>query len=384
MRDSENLDNSRTEFFVVALPGLEDLVLAEIAEWFPDFTAKAEHGGITVFAPLNEGLAMNLVLKTATRVLIRLARFRCKDFPKLFNKIAHFPWEQWIDPACELKVHPSTRLSRLKIKSRIVDACEDGWMEHLEKSGLKAKRGRVANLYVRFLEDECTLSLDSSGERLHKRGQREFVGEAPLRETIAAALIQLVERKSEDPRPVEIVDPMMGSGTFLLEAAIRDQMIEKRDFAFETFNCAAVPTPRLRTTRPHVHALIGYELDKKTISAAKENLRDARLEGGKVAEILNGDFLEAQPLPKTEAQRWLFCNPPYGERLKVKEPLADLYAKLFAAAEKVVHPDLACFLLPSKAVKGKFVLPPNWKVLEKRPFLNGGIPVTAFVFKCLR
>ena len=90
---------------------------------------------------------------------------------------------------------------------------------------------------------------------------------------------------------------------------------------------------------------------------------------------------DAKPLPPAGSkQRWVIANPPYNERIKVKEPLNELYARLFKKAEEVAKPDLACFLLPSKAVKGKFDLPRGWKVLEKRPFLNGGIPVVAFVF----
>lgn len=372
----ENTDSSKAEFFVVALPGLEDLVAAEIGEWFPKFECKIEHGGVTVVAPMAEGLAMNLVLKTATRVLIRIAKFRCRDFPKLYNKIARFKWDKWIDPTCELKVHPSTRLSRLKIKNRISEAVLDGWMEYQKVNNLKVSYGKVANLYVRFQDDDCTLSLDTSGERLHKRGQREFIGEAPLRETIAAALIQLVGRKFADPgERVEVIDPMMGSGTFLLEAAVRDRVIEKREFAFDTFQATGVKAPTLKTERPLIAGLHGFEIDKKTLAAAKKNLRDIEFRSHEQ------DFMKAEPMPeKASVKRWLFANPPYGERLKVKEPLADLYAKLFAAAEKNVKPDRACFILPSKAVKGKFLLPPNWKVLEKRPFLNGGIPVVAFVF----
>lgn len=374
---SKTLPPENLEFFLVALPGLEDVVAAEVNDWFPGLEAKVEHGGVTVFAPLGAGLAMNQALKTPTRILLRLKTFRCKDFPKLYNTITKLPWEQWIDMSCEMEVHVSTRLSRLKIKSRIEETCLDGWFEAVNRAGAKIKRGKKASLYVRFLNDECTLSLDTSGERLHKRGTREFIGEAPLRETIAAALIHLVESTygCRDFQ-VEIVDPMMGSGTFLLEAADRNRLIEKREFAFENFAAQPKETPVLKADRVRVQRLIGYEADKKTIKAAEANLK--KVEAGLQLELK--DFFEAEPLPAAADPRWLFCNPPYGERLKVKEPLGALYERLFEASEKVARPERACYLLPSKAVKGKFRLPRGWKVLLKRPFVNGGIPVTAFVF----
>ncbi|HMN67987.1 MAG TPA: hypothetical protein PKC28_05560, partial [Bdellovibrionales bacterium] len=124
--------------------------------------------------------------------------------------------------------------------------------------------------------------------------------------------------------------------------------------------------------------LTGFEADAKTLKAAETNLAKARV--GVPMSLGKQDFFKAGPLPAALGSRWVFCNPPYGERLKVKEPLADLYAKLFAQIENVAKPDRVCVLLPSKSVKGKFHLPPRWKVLGKRPLLNGGLPVVAFVF----
>ncbi len=368
------------EFFLVALPGLEDLVLAETKEWFPDLDAQLEHGGVTVMASLNDGLGLNLVLKTPTRILLRLATFRCRDFPKLYNKVLAMPWTDWVDPTCELEVHASTRLSRLKIKSRITDACLDAWMDYRKKLGVSAVRGKKVSLYIRFVDDECTLSLDTSGERLHKRGTRQFIGDAPLRETIAAALIQMVGRNypTEPGRAVELVDPMMGSGTFILEAAMRDVVVDARSFAFESFTAKPDSKPVLAVKRIDFVKLIGYEVDSKALSAAKGNIKN--LPKKIDLDLYGEDFFKSKPLPPTQNARWLFCNPPYNERIKVKEPVMELYGKLFAAAEEVARPDRACFILPAKGVKGRLALPRGWRVLQKRPFLNGGIPVVAFVF----
>lgn len=377
---TETPENSQPEFFLVALPGFESLVQAEVKDWFPEFETRLEHGGVTVSTSLGAGLAMNQALKIPTRILVRVAQFRVRDFPKLFHKVSNVPWRQWIDVKSDLEVQAATRSSRLRMKKRIETTCLEGWQAYQKKNGGQKSSGKKVGLYVRLIDDICTLSLDSSGERLHKRGLRQHIGEAPLRETIAAGLIQLIGQSYETdaPKTVEIIDPMMGSGTFLLEAAYRDHLIEKRDFAFDMFTSQPEKAPALQATRPVIKSLIGYEMDKKTIQAAKTNLKsvDATIN----TKVIQEDFFSSSPLPETSHKRWLLCNPPYGERLKVNEPLAQLYTRLFAAAELVASPERACFLLPSKAVKGKFALPKGWKVLKKLPFLNGGIPVTAFVF----
>ena len=365
----------------MALPGLEDLVCAEVKHWFPHFETRIEHGGVTVMAALGEGLAMNMALKTPTRILLRVVRFRCRDFPKLFQKFSTFPWREILNPACELKVHASATRSRLKMKKRIEETCEKAWRAYQKKNAVRPDTSKKAEIFVRLNEDEATLSVDTSGERLHKRGARQLVGEAPLRETIAAALIQLLgaNLKVDSPRRgVEIIDPMMGSGTFLLEAAGRDLLVEAREFAFEIFNEKVQRPPEPPHAWPAIESLVGFEMDPKTLLAARQNLAALKDKTVLHAE----DFLLAQPLPEAgnSRSRWVLANPPYGERLKVKGPLDRFYADLFAAVERVAKPDGACFLLPANALSGRLSLPRTWKILAKRRFSNGGIPVVAMVF----
>jgi len=369
------------EFFLVSLPGLEDLLLHEIKEWFPGIKTTPQYGGVSVHTDMANGLAMNQVLKIPTRILLRLAKFRARDFPKLYHYICEFDWEKWLSLECDLEVVAATKLSRLKIKSRIEETCLEGWQAVQQTSGHRADPAKKARLFVRIIEDEVTLSLDTSGERLHKRGSRQHIGEAPLRETIAAALLQMVAQTlpNGDTRPVELLDPMMGSGTFLLEAAQRDQTIDAREFGFDCFALNETARPTLQAARPQFANGLGFERDHKALAAAKANLKGS--ESLLPYELRNQDFFASTPLaPAANRSRWVMVNPPYGERLKVTKPLPDFYAELFATTERVARPDRACFLIPAKAVHGKFALPAQWKVLAKRRFLNGGIPVVAFVF----
>ncbi len=367
------------EFFLVTLPGLEDLAEAELRDWYPHVDAKIEHGGITVMTSLEEGLSMNMALKIPTRILLRVSRFTCKDFPKLYNKVLDFPWHKWINPESQLKAFASVTASRLKIKKRIEETCEKAWVKYQKEKSVKPAPKQKISLYVRLNDNNCTLSLDTSGERLHKRGLREHIGEAPLRETIAAALIQLVGRHANRETPVELIDPMMGSGTFLLEAAFRDEVLEKREFAFENFAKQPESTPTIKNRLAPIENLIGFEKDPKTLKAAANNIEKSGYKSK--ATLLEKDFFQAEPIanPK-DRQRWILVNPPYGERLKVDEPLGEFYAKLFQTTERIAKPDLCCFLLPSKAASGRLLLPNTWRVLEKRSFSNGGIPVLAFIF----
>jgi len=380
------------EFFLIALPGLEDLVADEVREWFPSLEVRQEFGGVTVVAPLSVGLSMNWVLKTPTRVLLRVARFPCRDFPKLFHKISRFAWDDWVDATCTLEVSASTSRSRLKIKKRIEETVEEGWREFQERRGAKANAIANANakktlkLLVRMLDDECTLSLDTSGERLHKRGVRTFVGEAPLRETIAAALLQFLSRHALDLPSVEVVDPMMGSGTILLEAALRySEFSDRRDFALQHFALdRKMVSPQPPPTRRQIVRVRGYEIDKKAFTAAQENFK--KIQGsdrGSLEVELNRGAVEAVvnlPAPDPGVQRWLILNPPYGERLKVKDSLSRYYEDLLQHLARF-QAQRACLLLPTRGASGRLRLPEGWKVLEKRRFSNGGIPVIAFVFE---
>lgn len=368
------------EFYLVALPGLEDLVEAEVREWFPNFEVKVGFGGVTVMAPLGEGLSMNQVLKTPTRILLRVASFTCRDFPKLFKKVSSFNWSEWVNPNAKLIVHAASSRSRLKIKSRIEETCLEAWAA--ANKNRKPGKGTVS-LYVRINDDMCTLSLDTSGERLHKRGDRQWVGEAPLRETIAAALIQLMARGTDVSKSVELIDPMMGSGVFPIEALSRDRLIEAREFAFETFAAQPAALPQLLAPRPRFEQVVGYEVDHKAMKAAKQNL--FKVQTDLRAQVFNEDFFSAspRPAPPEGQQRWVIANPPYGERLKVKEPLKEYYVKFFAAIEQKLKPDRVCLLLGADGAKGKVDFPLQWQVKEKRRFSNGGIPVIAFVLSRL-
>jgi putative N6-adenine-specific DNA methylase len=374
------------EFFLVVAPGFEALAEKEISR-LVDVPVARERGGLTVHLGLAEGLELNRVLRIPTRILLRLAAFGCRDFPKLFKKTAGFPWAEWVSGPVDFVA--STHKSRLFIKKRIEQTCRDGFakaagaVKAADAEGAGASGGeRVASaaaIYVRFLDDVCTFSLDTSGELLHKRGVKTMTSEAPLRETIAAAMLAFM---GEPSTSTVLVDPMVGSGTFFFEAA---GVASEREYAFEQipkYRALAAPeTPApgnvaAATSRFGFARFIGFEIDEKTAGAARENLKSI----GVPVTIEDADIFDAKPLAGDEA-RWLIANPPYGERLKIEGRLKDYYELLFETCERVVQPQKACFVLPDSAKPEKLRAPSKWRFANKLKFQNGGLPVTALLFE---
>lgn len=370
------------EFFLVCAPGFEDVCEAELRAWFPALAARRERGGLMVTAPLATGFAFNRVLKTPTRVLLRLMTFGCRDFPKLHRKISGFAWEEWLDDRGRVTFHASSGSSRLKIKTRIEETCWDAKVHRLRKRGRPHARfeGPPADVYIRIESDVCTLSLDTSGEILHKRGVRALTSEAPVRETTAAALLLAMRMSAlEAGLPVEgieLIDAMCGSGTFLLEANGLFREIRSRRFAYEDCKCStAVEAPA--SPAGSFSRLIGYDRDEAALAVARANLSNAMALGE--FELRAGDFFEAQA-SSSEAHRWVVANPPYDERLAVAGGLHGFYERLLASAERAARPEVAGFLFPESARPETLRLPAGWVSTAARRFSNGGIAVIAMVY----
>jgi putative N6-adenine-specific DNA methylase len=403
--DAMELNESEKEFYLIVTPGLEDLTAAEVRDWAPDLPQTLSRGGVTLHASLERGLALNAVLKTPSRILVRLADFGCRDFPKLHKKMAGFPWGSWVRDQMPLEFSASSRTSRLKVKKRIESTCLDGRKSYLKKNApatnpatnpmMTSEAGEPATVFVRFEDDVCTVSLDTSGELLHKRGYRPLSSEAPLRETTAAALVRFLETCGEEMRTdrqerlsVELVDPMMGAGTFLMEAALMRRPVHSRSFAFERLQpwvqsgTEAVRMFGAASAEPYV-SFRGYEENPKTLEAARENMKTVQqLLGSQRPVSLHlaaGDFFDSEKLPAHPA-RWLIANPPYGERIRIKGKLSDFYEQFFQKSEELLQPEKALFLLPEKVRPQRLMRPSGWRILGEKRFLNGGIPVVALVF----
>ena len=387
------------EFFLIVTPGFEALAEQELREHIGDEAIERSHGGLQATLPLSVGLELNRVLKIPTRILVRLMSFGCRDFPKLYKKMAGFQWVDWLSFDQPVEISASTHKSRLFIKKRIEQSCAEGYLKYWDaqlaptEAELKAAEAKpepaAQEILVRFDDDICTVSLDTSGEMLYKRGEKVLSAEAPLRETIAAALLRWMSQDVVSSRTVTLVDPMVGSGTFAIEAAKMHEPAQSRRFAFEDFrnyrtsetlSAESKAIARFRFTK-----YIGLDIDAKsadTTQANWENVIGVRTKSGEArakTEVYVRDAFKAEPLT-IAGERWLITNPPYGERLKIEGRLKDYYESLFEALEASVRPDRACFVLPDTAKPMQLKAPARWKKPQALRFQNGGLPVTALLF----
>ena len=371
------------EFFIICTPGFEAVSASELSRWYPDLGCTLERGGLTVMAPLVSGFEFNRVLKTPTRVLLRLVSFGCRDFPKLFRKISGFPWEEWLDDRSVVRFHAASSGSRLKIKARIEETCWEARVARLKKRGRPHARfeGPPADVYVRLADDVCFVSLDTSGEILHKRGVRLLAMDAPLRETHAAAvltwMLDLATREGLQCEGIELVDAMCGAGTFLIEAAGLFQEVKARRFSFEDFKVSLPKDSIRREELPKCFSsFIGFDRDAKAVSVAKRNLA-----GIAHAQVQHADFFTVEALAR-QCSRWVVANPPYDERISIDGGSKAFYEKLLQETERVARPQLAGFLFPESARSENFRIPPRWRRLGLLKFSNGGIAVSAVVYLC--
>ncbi len=318
------------EIFMVAPPGLEGALLAEAqAKGFAD--ARATSGGVTTLGTWEDVWRANLVMRGATRVLARMGSFMAFHLAQLDKRARKFPWGDVLRPDCPVKVEVSTSK-----KSKIYHA---GAATQRIETALKDSHGMTVSadapvvIKVRIDDNRVTISVDTSGESLHKRGSKEAVGKAPMRETLAALMLRECGYDGREP----VMDPMCGSGTFLIEAAEIAMELDPgryRDFAFQhlaTFDDAQWQDMR-RVGRTHapMHHFYGSDRDAGAIRMATANAERAG-----VADHITFENLSAADIKRPEGPPGLIiCNPPYGGRIGNQKMLYGVYAGLGEAIKR--------------------------------------------------
>ncbi|MBX2986896.1 MAG: RNA methyltransferase [Bdellovibrionaceae bacterium] len=334
--------------FIVVPPGFEEDAERELREIWPDLLDSAarphaealpeirrERGGLEFETDLFTAVQLNFFLKSASRVLYRLAEFRARDFPKLHERLRRLDVKAWVGEG-PVRVEAAAAKSRLGHEKRVVETALKAW-------GLREDPAAEAGLYLRLDNDLCTVSLDTTGEHLHRRGVSRLRGEAPLRETLAAFCLgrMIGDTPAADVAKVDLIDPMCGSGTFLSEAMTLWSGNFRRSYAFQSYrrlpklfrqeNFAA--NYRL-TTLPPFRFLHGRDVDAGMVAISASNLERARaLLPASQADLLSLDlgvedlYAAAAPADLPGDERWVICNPPYGERLKAP-PVEDLHQAL--------------------------------------------------------
>ncbi len=344
------------QFFLVVPPGFEGLAMQELKEKF-NLIATPVRGGLELQCSLENGLALNY-LKIPARVLLRLEEFSCKDFPKLFNRLKRVKFTQFL-PNRNFRIKVSSQKSRLLNEKKILKAAMDAFKPELNEKQF------VHQIFIRIYDDICTVSLDTTGELLHKRGEKTLINQAPLRENIAAGLLKCLTNVAK-VKSAKVIDPMCGSGTFLLEAAGTSSI--KRTFAFQKFKNAKTYS---WSSDPSAERLIGFDIDEKTVNLARMNLKNSPVP----YEVSVRDVFVEDQIQFPDAL--VIVNPPYGKKIKLPKIPEDYYMDLLIALSKLKPLAFGC-IVPRRYAKFKL---PGIEKLDSLNFQNGGIPVTFLVFK---
>lgn len=371
--------------FAATAPGLEPLAAAELRAL--GIRGTVEPGGVSWQGSAGELYTANLWLRTASRVTVGAAEFRARTFFELERHARKIPWERWVAKGGAVRLRVTSRKSKLyhegAIAERVLDAIERrvGSLAGAEvaRDDDETEDAGDAQLFViRFVRDACIVRADSSGALLHLRGYRKALARAPLRETLAAAVLLGSRWRTDAP----LLDPMCGSGTIPIEAALMARRIapglagaerEPRRFAFQAWpetDAAAwrgVVERARESILPAAPAPIqGSDRDAGAIEAASANAERAGVRAD--VELAVAPVSAVQP---PAGPGWIVANPPYGVRVGETEGLRNLYAALGHTARERA-PDWTMALLSAEARLDAQVGVPFESAFQTR---NGGIPV---------
>ena len=372
------MSSSRSEAFFASAPrGLETLLLQEVTS-LGGRDASVVPGGVSFGGDWSVCYRVNFWSRIASRVLWRVAAFDYRTehdvyaAAKAIDWLAHFAVERTLRVNVTAQESPlkSLEFATLRIKDAVCDRFR-------EKTGRRPSvdRARPDVRVHAFLEGtKATLYLDTSGEPLFKRGWRHGVADAPLRENLAAGIIQLTGWKPEEP----LLDPMCGGGTLLVEAAAMARGRApgaKRAFGFEKLSAFRPEAwNKVKSEQREKHAelqLFGSDTDPKALNAARRNLAEAGIE--RWVRLERSDILErAAPAPHGV----MVANPPYGERLGSAEELAAFYPRLGDALKKNFA-GWRCYLFTADLRLPKLIrLQPS----RRTPLFNGALECRLYEF----
>lgn len=323
--------NQPLAYFATTAKGLETVLAGELAA-LGIADARPVSGGVHFSGSRADGYRACLWLRTANRVLQPLASFPCRSAEQLYQGVAGIAWEALLTPQMTLAVDANLRnsvlthshASALKAKDAIVDRVREHYGARPDID--PAAPNLPVNLHL--VADQCTVSIDLAGAGLHRRGYRQERTVAPLRETLAAGVLLLSGWDGASP----LVDPMCGSGTLAIEAALiatRTAPGLGREFAFQTWpdfeagSWQALRDEAHRLRRPAPTPIVGADRDPRALRVAQANADLTPAAAG--IHWVTRSFATLNP---PAAGGTLVMNPPYGERLQEQGDLAALYRSI--------------------------------------------------------
>lgn len=372
------VSRARKICFATCAPGLEPLLHQEMSALK---LAKVERQvGGCYFEADEEGIwQANLGLRTAVRILVRLSRFQATDADALYAGVAAEDWSRYLSPTGSLRVDAKVKQSRLDhsmfVEQRVKDAIVDQFVERTGQRPSVDKLEPDLRVGIHLFQDRVTLQVDSSGHSLHRRGWRRAQGVAPLAETLGAALVLSGQWNRKAP----ILDPFVGTGTVLIEAALiaanRAPGLTRHRYGFETWQghdadaYAGYRAALEQQVRPLGKLrLIGCDLEAERIEDAQRNLEAAGFDADSSNfELVSGDALQMDLKPGWNA--FLATNPPYGQRVGELGELVPLFQRL-GQKWRTEAPGYELSVLSGDPTLANALALPE---LTRTPVLNGAI-----------
>ena len=369
------------DFFAPCPRGLETILLAELETMGAQNLRKTE-GGVQFSGDWALCYRANLESRIASRILWRVKETQYRNEQDIYQAAFELQWQRWFDVTHTIRVNTTAIRCPLKslefITLLVKDAVCDRFRAHCNERPSVDTLEPDIRIHVFIEDNKLMLYLDTSGDALFKRGVRSHTNIAPLRENLAAGILRLMNWKPGIP----LLDPMCGSGTFLIEAAQMSLNIQPgiaRSFAFEklkNFDAAMWNNMREQAIAAQLPArpleLYGSDLYGDALKAASRNLEEAGL--SECAELKQANVLE---ISAPAEHGMLVANLPYGERMGELDELAELYPKLGDVLKKKFGGWIAYLFTADKAILKLMRLSPS----KRTPLFNGAIECRLLEYK---
>ena len=366
-------------FFAIVQPGFEEIAKSELEGLGINSFEPYIEGGVEFNSKLNGCYTTNIQSRTINRILIRLTKFKAENFTKLKRRIAEFSWELYFTNDVNIKFSTYSKRSRLYHTDGIEEECLQGIKEKLNEYNINISEssGNEQTVHIRIVDDICTISLDTTGDLLYKRGNKTLTSAAPIRETLAALILKASNIKKYET----VIDPMCGSGTFSLEAndIFQDNYPNiNRNFPFKYWpsfkqNNYDHLTKKIKensTSQPV--RILASDINQKTLEIAEgnfQNIADSNI------ELSLRDFYDNSSTYKSNnSETFIVMNPPYGKRI-------DQFAakKIFRNIGNTIrtHYEKCGYAIITTSIENEKVLSLPYD--KKIVFKNGGIKVAVII-----
>jgi putative N6-adenine-specific DNA methylase len=368
-------------FFATCPRGLEAVLGSELSS-IGAGNVKAVDGGAAFSGPFALCYAANLESRVASRVLWQVGHARYRSEEDIYRAAGALPWPQWFDVRDTIRVNVSAIKSPVKsldfVTLRVKDAVCDAFRAACGARPDVDTESPAVRIHAFLTRDEVTFYLDTSGEALFKRGWRTAGGDAPLRENLAAGILKLARWSA----PVPLLDPMCGTGTILVEAAMMALDAApglNRSFGFERLanfdkgGWQALGKKALARRKPVAPlAIHGRDKSGEALALARQNLAAAGLT--EAVQLKQMDVLDGGPPGDTGI---MVMNPPYGERQSAKDDLAAFYPRL-GDALKQRHAGWTAYILSADLRLPKLI---GLKATRRTPLYNGALECRLFEYR---